>query len=183
MTLPPARQKLFQIIALIVIGLIICGGVIGLLGVQRTGEILYGAINPPTQTSKTPNSSGSTSKQTKQIQPNDRKNLDRLTDATTVARYIKDHGDLPEYYTTKAEAERAGWNPGEDVCQITKQTVIGGDYFSNFEQKLPTKSGRKWYEADVNYHCGHRGTDRLLYSNDRLTYLTTDHYATFTVVN
>ncbi|KOO19286.1 ribonuclease, partial [Morganella morganii] len=31
--------------------------------------------------------------------------------------------------------------------------------------------------------CGHRGSDRLLYSGDGLIYVTTDHYRSFQQVN
>ena len=56
--------------------------------------------------------------------------------------------------------------------------AIGGDPFMNREKQLPEEAERQWFEADVNYQCGHRGSDRLLYSNDGLIYLTTDHYRT-----
>ncbi|HBT28621.1 MAG TPA: ribonuclease, partial [Erwinia persicina] len=58
-----------------------------------------------------------------------------------------------------------------------------GDRFSNREGGLPQKNGRRWFEADVNYACGRRGTDRLLYSSDGLIYLTLDHYRHFQQVN
>ena len=38
---------------------------------------------------------------------------------------------------------------------------------------------RRWYEVDVNYNCGNRGADRILFSNDGLVYVTYDHYKTF----
>jgi len=60
--------------------------------------------------------------------------------------------------------------------------AIGGDRFSNRERRLPMQAGRQWYEADVNYNCGHRDADRLLYSSDGLIFLTTDHYRSFTPV-
>ena len=36
-----------------------------------------------------------------------------------------------------------------------------------------------WYEADINYTSGYRGTERILYSNDGLVFVTYDHYQTF----
>ncbi|MBQ1250923.1 MAG: hypothetical protein IIY00_04930 [Clostridia bacterium] len=38
-----------------------------------------------------------------------------------------------------------------------------------------------WYEADINYDSkiGYRGTDRILFSNDGLIFVTYDHYHTF----
>jgi hypothetical protein len=38
---------------------------------------------------------------------------------------------------------------------------------------------RIWYEADINYTSGYRGTERILYSNDGLIFVTYDHYQTF----
>ncbi|MCH5717378.1 ribonuclease domain-containing protein [Niabella hibiscisoli] len=57
--------------------------------------------------------------------------------------------------------------------------AIGGDVFSNREGGLPSAEKRKWFEADLNYKCGRRNADRLLYSNDGLVYVTYDHYKTF----
>ena len=41
----------------------------------------------------------------------------------------------------------------------------------------------KWasisYEADINYEFGYRGTQRILFSNDGLIFVTYDHYDTF----
>ena len=39
--------------------------------------------------------------------------------------------------------------------------------------------GRIWYEADINYKRGYRNTQRLLFSNDGLIFVTYDHYETF----
>ena len=49
----------------------------------------------------------------------------------------------------------------------------------NQKGKLPQAKGRTWYEADINYTSGHRGTERVLYSNDGLVFVTYDHYQTF----
>ena len=57
--------------------------------------------------------------------------------------------------------------------------MIGGDVYKNREGKLPHANGRIWYEADINYTSGHRGTERILYSNDGLVFVTYDHYRTF----
>lgn len=59
---------------------------------------------------------------------------------------------------------------------------IGGDIFKNKGNPLPTSNGRIWYEADMNYTSGFRGSDRLLYSNDGLIYKSIDHYKTFTKI-
>lgn len=104
----------------------------------------------------------------------------QLTDAETVARWLQQHHKLPDLYLTKSEARRQGWNPGKgDLCEVLPGRAIGGDRFANREQRLPQQAGRQWYEADVNYDCGHRDADRLLYSSDGLIFLTTDHYRSF----
>lgn len=97
-----------------------------------------------------------------------------------VASYLQQHRRLPDFYLTKAQARREGWTPSKgNLCQVLPGRAIGGDRFANREGKLPADAERRWYEADVNYHCGRRSTDRLLYSNDGLIYLTTDHYRSF----
>lgn len=63
-----------------------------------------------------------------------------------------------------------------NLCNILPGRAIGGDHFSNRENVLPDQPGRRWFEADVNYQCGHRGSDRMLYSSDGLIYVTHDHY-------
>lgn len=97
-----------------------------------------------------------------------------------VARYIQQHHKLPNYYIRKEEARRQGWIATKaNLCQRVPGSIIGGDTFANREQRLPSQAGRYWREADVNFQCGRRNSDRLLYSNDGLIYLTTDHYRSF----
>ncbi len=106
--------------------------------------------------------------------------ISALTDDRQVADYLRQHQRLPDYYLTKAQARRQGWEPSKgSLCQMLPGRAIGGDRFSNREGGLPARAGRSWYEADVNYRCGRRRSDRLLYSSDGLIYLTTDHYRTF----
>ena len=103
-----------------------------------------------------------------------------LTDARTVARYLLQHQQLPSYYISKNDARRRGWDPAKgNLCEVLPGKAIGGDRFGNREKRLPQRSGRLWYEADVNYRCGHREADRLVYSSDGLVYITTDHYRSF----
>ena len=40
-------------------------------------------------------------------------------------------------------------------------------------------TGRKWYEADLDYDSGFRNEKRLLYSNDGLIFVSYDHAQTF----
>ncbi|WP_276648398.1 ribonuclease domain-containing protein [Trichococcus flocculiformis] len=56
---------------------------------------------------------------------------------------------------------------------------IGGDCFGNREGLLPKKSGRTYYEADIDYDGGYRGAERIVYSNDGLIFYTDDHYESF----
>ncbi|MBM3522573.1 MAG: ribonuclease [Alphaproteobacteria bacterium] len=86
---------------------------------------------------------------------------------------------LPDRYMTKAEAERAGWRPGSDLCRSAPGRTIGGDRFGNFERRLPSAQGRSWREADLDFNCGRRGAKRLVFSSDGLIYVTIDHYESF----
>ena len=53
---------------------------------------------------------------------------------------------------------------------------------SVIEYKEAESPGRIWFEADINYIVGRRGTERILYSNDGLIFVTRDHYHTFTEI-
>jgi len=107
-----------------------------------------------------------------------------LTQQQRVADYLRQHRQLPGYYIRKGEARQQGWDPSKgNLCQVLPGRAIGGDRFSNREGGLPQKSSRRWFEADVNYACGRRGADRLLYSSDGLIYVTRDHYRHFQQVN
>lgn len=106
--------------------------------------------------------------------------IDELTQADLVVSYLKDHGKLPEYYITKTKARDLGWVASKgNLCDVLPGKAIGGDYFGNREEHLPKKAGRTYYEADLNYNCGRRNADRVVYSNDGLIFITTDHYKTF----
>lgn len=103
-----------------------------------------------------------------------------LTDERIVIPYLKKHNRLPDYYITKSEARTLGWIASKgNLCYVLPGKAIGGDRFGNREGRLPKKSGRQYYEADLNYECGRRNADRVVYSNDGLIYLTKDHYKTF----
>lgn len=105
---------------------------------------------------------------------------DRLTTFEGVADYIKEHHKLPDNFITKNEAKKLGWDAQKgNLHKVAPGKSIGGDIFRNREKKLPDKKGRVWYEADINYTSGHRGKDRILFSNDGLIYKTEDHYKTF----
>jgi hypothetical protein len=65
------------------------------------------------------------------------------------------------------------------VC--VDKMLFGGKYL-NLNEHLPYKDGREWYEADINYTDGRRNTERIVYSNDGLIFVTYDHYETFVEV-
>lgn len=103
-----------------------------------------------------------------------------LTDEKIIIPYLKKHQRLPDYYITKGEARKLGWVASDgNLCEVLPGKAIGGDRFGNREGKLPKKTGRQYFEADLNYNCGRRNADRVVYSNDGLIYLTKDHYKTF----
>jgi guanyl-specific ribonuclease Sa len=104
-----------------------------------------------------------------------------LTSFKAVSDYIREHHTLPENFITKKEAEQLGWVPAKgNLDQVAPGKSIGGDRFGNREGLLPKAKNRVWYEADINYTKKSRGADRILYSNDGLIYMTTDHYKSFT---
>lgn len=106
--------------------------------------------------------------------------IDELTKEHVVVPYVKRHGKLPDYYITKKEARNKGWIAADgNLCDVLPGRAIGGDVFGNREGNLPARSGRTWYEADLNYNCGRRNADRLLFSSDGLVFVTYDHYKTF----
>lgn len=106
--------------------------------------------------------------------------IDRLTQQQTVVSYLQQHQRLPDYYVTKKQAREQGWDPrAGNLCAVLPGKAIGGDRFSNREGQLPSAGGRVWREADINYQCGRRGADRLLYSSDGLIFVTRDHYKNF----
>ena len=87
---------------------------------------------------------------------------------------------LPDYYVTKNNAEASGWVGSQgNLNTVLPGKTIGGDVYQNRDAKLPTASGRIWYEADINYISGYRNSERILYSNDGLIFVSYDHYHTF----
>lgn len=104
--------------------------------------------------------------------------IDQLTKAETVINYVKSNNRLPDFYLTKSEAKKLGWIPSKgNLCEELPGKAIGGDHFSNREKQLP--ANKKYFEADVNYNCGNRNSDRIVYTTNGEVYLTTDHYKSF----
>ncbi|MGL5384836.1 MAG: ribonuclease [Enterobacterales bacterium] len=106
--------------------------------------------------------------------------IEQLTEQKRVVSYVQQHQRLPDYYITKKQAREQGWDASDgNLCKVLPGKAIGGDRFSNREGQLPAANNRVWREADINYRCGRRGADRLLYSSDGLIYVTHDHYKNF----
>lgn len=98
-----------------------------------------------------------------------------------IADYLFEHGELPENFITKKEAQALGWDSRyNDLSDVAPGMSIGGDYFGNYEGKLPRVKGRKYYEADCYYTEGKRSAYRIIFSNDGHVWYTEDHYNTFT---
>lgn len=92
--------------------------------------------------------------------------------------WLKHYRKLPHYYTTPEFATKNGWNPKiGNLNNVLPGKMIAGGIYKNGH--LPSAPGRVWYEADINYVRGWRGTDRILYSSDGLIFATYDHYLTF----
>lgn len=99
-----------------------------------------------------------------------------------VALYIHTYGKLPDNFITKSEAQDLGWSGGS-VEKYKKDAAIGGDKFGNYEGLLPKKSGRKYFECDIDTKGKNsRGAKRIIFSNDGLIYYTSDHYESFTLL-
>lgn len=100
--------------------------------------------------------------------------------ANEVISSLKATGELPKNYITKEEAQsKFNWKPGKAL----KEGQIGGDIFSNKDGLLPQSKDRVWREADIGINNqisrNKQSGTRLLYSNDGLLFITTDHYQTF----
>lgn len=104
--------------------------------------------------------------------------IEKLTEEKIVISYVKQNHRLPDYYITKSEARKQGWNPSKgNLCEALPGKAIGGDKFGNREGRLP--DGDKYFEADVNYQCGGRNADRIIYTKNGDVYLTKNHYKSF----
>ena len=103
-----------------------------------------------------------------------------IIDPQSIADYLFAHGELPENFITKKEARALGWDSGLDLSKIAPGKSIGGDYFGNYEGKLPVEKGLTYHEADCYYTRGKRNAYRIIYSSDGRVWYTEDHYNTFT---
>ena len=94
----------------------------------------------------------------------------------SVVLYYEMFGKLPGNYITKKEAKSLGWEGGS-VGDFKKGAAIGGDYFGNYEKRLPEDA--KYIECDIGTRGKGRGAKRLIISNKGDYYYTDDHYESF----
>ncbi|WP_100076973.1 ribonuclease domain-containing protein [Chryseobacterium camelliae] len=158
-------RSLFFILAGFAAGMLLMYGITsfknGSINRSHTASVEYGSMSGSPETDGTFQQS-----------------IEELTRDQTVTRYIQQNHRLPDYYITKKEARAKGWNPSQgNLCEILPGKAIGGDRFGNREGSLP--QGAEYYEADVNYHCGGRNADRIVFTRDGDVYLTKDHYKSF----
>ena len=99
-----------------------------------------------------------------------------IIDPQSIADYIFAHGELPENFLTKREAQNLGWDSRYNYVG----EVAPGKSIGNYEGALPKVQGRQYYEADCWYTGGKRNAYRVIYSNDGHVWYTEDHYRTFT---
>ena len=103
------------------------------------------------------------------------------TSRDEVALYLHTYGKLPKNFISKKDAEEQGFRFGEgDFGEAFPGMSVGDSRFGNYEGQLPEKSGRRYYECDIDYQGGRRNAKRIVYSNDGLIFYTDDHYKSFT---
>ena len=96
---------------------------------------------------------------------------------------LKHTGKLPAYYVDKSQVLQKGWKPGKQPSNFVPDKMIAAGIYKNRNNHLPQIPGRIWYEADINYKSGKRNTQRIVWSNDGLIFVTYDHYETFYEIN
>ncbi len=104
------------------------------------------------------------------------------TSKEDVTNYLVQYGTLPKNFITKKAARKLGWEGGS-LEPYAPGKCIGGDYFGNYEQKLPVVSGRTYHECDIDtLGADSRGAKRIIYSDDGQIYYTDNHYQSFTLL-
>jgi len=53
--------------------------------------------------------------------------------------YLKAYGKLPDYYITKEEAYKLGWEPGKNLAHFAPGKMIGGEPYLNKKGYLQKK--------------------------------------------
>ena len=163
------KRKIAELIALILAGLMI------LTGCSVAGN-----------TAATAAAAGNAAQEQKTAEPAEEP-AGPIIEPQAIADYIFEHGELPDNFITKKEAQALGWDSKADrysgrkyVSDVAPGKSIGGDWFGNYEGQLPKAKGRTFRECDCNYTGGNRGTERIVYSSDGHVWYTNDHYETFT---
>ena len=148
-----------------------------------TSTITNNSDKNTSDTSQSDNA-GTASSKKKQIDETD-DYLDKngsYTSKEDVTNYLIQYRQLPMNFITKKEAKKLGWSGGS-LEAYAPGKCIGGDYFSNYEQRLPVVSGRTYHECDIDtLNAKSRGAKRIIYSDDGQIYYTDDHYETFTLL-
>ena len=97
--------------------------------------------------------------------------------------HIKNVNKLPDNYITKEELKSFHWKRGKAPSNYAPGKIVGGNIYKNDDLHLPHEMKRIWYEADINYVQGKRNSQRLVYSDDGLIFVTYNHYQTFYEIN
>ena len=92
---------------------------------------------------------------------------------------LKYEGELPDYYIAIKDIYNLGWKKGKKPIEYAPGKMITGGIYQNRNGHLPQKERRIWFEADINYAQGSRNSQRAVWSDDGLIFVTYDHYATF----
>lgn len=93
---------------------------------------------------------------------------------------LKYHGVLPNYYIDEDTAKSLGYKSYfGNLSIVAPGRMLTKGIYNNRDGHLPSATGRIWYEADINYKWGYRGSERILFSNDGLIFVTYDHFKTF----
>ena len=86
---------------------------------------------------------------------------------------------LPDYYILENDLKVLGWKAGKWPSNFANGKMLKGGVYKNANYHLPQENNRIWYEADINYREGKRNSQRIVWSNDGLIFVTYDHYKTF----
>lgn len=86
---------------------------------------------------------------------------------------------LPSNYISRSDAEKKGWKSGKWPSNFVPGKMVTNGIYYNSNKHLPDAVGRIWYEADINYKTGKRNSQRIVWSNEGLIFVSYDHYETF----
>ena len=166
------RKKLFALAALLLAGLLVLAGC-------GQPETVPGGVPAPTEFLKVVTAEPAGAPEAEAADPPEEE-AGPVTEPQAIADYLFKHGELPENFITKEEAQDLGWDSSRNyVSDVAPGKSIGGDRFGNYEGQLPKAKGRKFFECDANYTGGKRGPQRIVYSSDGRVWYTKDHYGTF----